>query len=329
MNRKVIWTLQSTLIQQDFDHSKIHAIKSNFLRAIIVVTPSMLASVMGRLPRFSYFCTEFLLMARTVYISIVCMLVWGATYAQTSPLASDEQEIRNERLIHFSQPVELRRWEITDDTVDEWKDWELVDNYSFGINRGALPMIADLESLHPYFRDKVLQLIRICRSKGIELALVETYRTHAKQTEYRTMGRRYTRTKAGHSKHQYGLAVDIVPMIDSLPQWKNYRLWRKIGPIGEQLGLRWGGRWSRLYDPCHFEWTGGLLSAELAKGKFPSVPKPDQYPCLEEDIKELRRHWKSWETEQAAAAVQLAKEKRERLIAAAAARLAARSGGQQ
>lgn len=289
----------------------------------------MFASVMGRVPRFSYFCTDFLGMARNSYISIVCILLGFSAQAQMLPLASDEKEFREERLINFSQPVSLRRWEILADTVDEWKDWELVDNYSFGINRGALPMIADLESLHPYFRDKVLELIRICRSKGIQLAVMETYRTHAKQKEYTSMGRRYTRSKVGHSKHQYGLAVDVVPLVDSVPQWRNTRLWRKIGTIGEQLGLRWGGRWSRLYDPCHFEWTGGVLSAELARGKVPTVPKPEQYPCLEQDLSELRRHWKAWDNEQAIAAVRLAKEKRERMIAAAAARSAARTGGQQ
>lgn len=205
----------------------------------------------------------FLAMARIVLVSIVCMLFpWAASsQAQTGVgmlVSSHEQEIRNSHLVHFTSTIDFRRWEYADDTLDEWREWEMVDNYHFGINRGSLSMIKDLESLHPYFRDKVIEMIRLCRAKGIELVVVETYRTHAKQTEYKRMGRRYTRTKAGQSKHQYGLAVDLVPVIDSIPQWKNYRLWRKIGPIGERLGFRWGGRWRRLYDPCHFEWTGGL-----------------------------------------------------------------------
>lgn len=241
-------------------------------------------------------------MARHLVFSIVCMSSVHVLSAQPIPLADVEHEVRGARLHNFSQPVQLHRWEIAVDTVDEWKQWEMVDNYSFGINRGRMSMIADLESLHPYFRDKVLELIRICKKKGIELAIVETYRTHAKQTEYRSMGRKYTRTRAGQSKHQYGLAIDVVPMLDSVPQWRNIRLWKKIGPIGERLGLRWGGRWHRLFDPGHFEWTGGVQTYELAKGNLPGVPKPEQYPCLEEDLRELRRHWKAWETEQSAIA---------------------------
>lgn len=183
---------------------------------------------------------------------------------------------------------------------DEWRDWHTVDNYFFGKNRGSLPMIADLESLHPYFKDKVVELIRVCEAAGIELAVVESYRTHAKQAEYFAMGKKYTRTAGGSSRHQYGLAVDVVPMIDSKPVWNNARLWKKIGLAGERLGLRWGGRWRIPYDPAHFEWLGGISSYQLAKGYLPSIPtsRLEAYPCLEEDLKTLRTYWEAWEVEQ-------------------------------
>jgi peptidoglycan L-alanyl-D-glutamate endopeptidase CwlK len=265
-------------------------------------------------------------MARVSWLSIVCILIYGSAAAQQVPLASEESEVRLERLTSFSQPVDFRFWEIVEDTADQWREWDMVDNYSFGINRGSLSMISDLESLHPYFRDKVLALIRECKAKGIHLAVVETYRTPAKQNEYKTMGRRYTRAKAGQSKHQYGLAVDVVPMIDSIPQWRNTRLWRKIGPIGERLGLRWGGRWRKLYDPAHFEWTGGLMAADLNKGKFPAIPRPQDYPCLEEDLKELRRHWKAWQVEQEVVAKRI---QREKLLATSAAGKLVLRGGEQ
>lgn len=240
-------------------------------------------------------------MAKSLIYLLGCIACVSA-YGQILPLSTSEKKSRDERLQNFSQPIQLRRWEIADDTIDAWRQWELVDNYSFGINRGPMSMIADLESLHPYFRDQVIELIRLCKLRGIELAIVETYRTPAKQAQYRSMGRRYTRTVAGRSKHQYGMAIDLVPIVNSVPQWRNVKLWRKIGPIGEQLGLRWGGRWSRLYDPGHFEWTGGLVSNHLAKGNFPTVPNPEAYPCLEEDLRALQRHWKAWETEQSAIA---------------------------
>jgi len=257
-------------------------------------------------------------MARTTVFLIIFVTLACISHAQHMPLSDDEQGFRNERIVHFTQPVTLRHWEIVADTIDEWKQWEMVHNYSFGVNRGSMSMVADLGSLHPYFRDKVLELIRVCKSQGIDLAVVETYRSHAKQTEYKKMGRRYTRANAGQSKHQYGLAIDVVPMVDSIPKWHNIRLWRKVGAAGERLGLRWGGRWRKLFDPAHFEWTGGLLSADLAKGRLPRVPHPEQYPCLDEDLRALRRRWKAWDSEQSAVAKAAAKSRLP--VASAAAR---------
>jgi hypothetical protein len=187
------------------------------------------------------------------------------------------------------------------DTVSSWSNWSFVENYAFGKNRGDLPMITDLNSLHPFFRDQVVELIKRCKAKGIELAVVEAYRTHAKQHEYKTMGKKYTSSGAGRSKHQYGLAVDVVPVVNSVPVWDNTALWRKVGVIGEKLGLRWGGRWRKPYDPGHFEWTGGLTSGHLSAGQLPLLPSfAERYPCLEEDIAILRNSWKAWETSQSA-----------------------------
>ena len=185
------------------------------------------------------------------------------------------------------------------DTVNGWKHWSFVENYTFGKDRGPLPMINDLNSLHPFFRDQIVELIKRCKAKGIELEIVETYRTHAKQHEYKSMGKKYTSFGAGRSRHQYGLAIDIVPIVNSVAVWDNIALWRKIGLVGEKLGLRWGGRWRNPYDPGHFEWTGGLTSYHLGVGKLPTLPIfAKRYPCLEEDLKILRKYWKEWETTQ-------------------------------
>ena len=185
------------------------------------------------------------------------------------------------------------------DTTDGWKEWTLVENYTFGKDRGAMSMITDLEALHPFFRDKIVKLIQNCKAQGIELAVVESYRTHAKQNEYKGMGRKFTNSGGGKSKHQYGLAVDLVPIVDSVAVWDNVALWKKVGVTGEKLGLRWGGRWRKPYDPGHFEWTGGLTSTHLAHGLLPVI-SDETHPCIHEDLRILKRYWKEWETAQSA-----------------------------
>ena len=193
----------------------------------------------------------------------------------------------------------LQQPEFKIDTIEVWKKWSLVDNYSFGKDRGSLPMITELNALHPYFRDKISELIQLCKLNGINLAVVETFRTRSKQNEYKSMGKKYTRSAGGSSKHQYGLAVDLVPIIDSAAVWDNVILWRKIGIVGEKLGLRWGGKWKYPYDPGHFEWSGGLTSNHFAAGVFPTIPTKENYPCIDDDIKLLKSYWAAWEIEQA------------------------------
>jgi|GEM_PF-1753517 len=220
-----------------------------------------------------------------------------------TPIVENPNESGTEIFRKASSFDSLRAAEVawfTPDTINGWKSWSLVSNNTFGKNRGEMQMIADVNALHPYFRDRVLDLIEKCRAKGIELAFVETFRTHAKQNEYKGMGKKYTRSGGGKSKHQYGLAVDVVPIVNGEAQWDNLVLWRKIGMIGEKLGLRWGGRWRHPFDPGHFEWTGGLNTTALSAGYKPFIVKEnDLYPCLEEDLKLLRKYWKEWETVQA------------------------------
>lgn len=214
---------------------------------------------------------------------------------EPTPYTSEHQQLVKELRQSLTPKVEPPAIPLQ----ENWETWQTVENYTFGKDRGSLPMIADLDALHPYFRDKITQLISICKAKGIELQLVETYRTHAKQNEYKNMGKKYTRSGGGHSKHQYGLAVDVVPIVDSVAQWDDYKLWKKVGTAGEQLGLRWGGRWRNPYDPGHFEWTGGLSSYHLSNGLLPRMPNSYHNPCLEEELAELNEGWQAWEAEQA------------------------------
>lgn len=183
------------------------------------------------------------------------------------------------------------------DSMLAWHEWELVDNYTFGKDRGSIQMITDLKALHPIFRDYIRQLISTCKKMGIELAVVESFRTATKQAEYFGMGKKFTRSAGGQSKHQYGLACDVVPIVHGEPRWDDKALWRKIGVAGEKLGLRWGGRWRSIYDPAHFEWTGGFSFVELSMGLQP-IQKVSSYPCLKEDVYRLKKFWYAWEEKQ-------------------------------
>lgn len=245
-------------------------------------------------------------MRRLSLFFLFLAFVTGASAQGTSTTFLDAQPYTEEYARNLSELLKsfesLPEIEVAVDTIDLWLKWATVENYTFGKNRGSMSMITDLGALHPFFRDKAIQLIAACREKGIELAIVETFRTVAKQDEYKSMGKKYTRSGGGHSKHQYGLAIDVVPVMGDSAMWHNELLWKKIGMAGEKIGMRWGGRWRHPYDPGHFEWTAGLNSYQLSQGVYPKMPAPQEYPCVEEDLVRLQKYWKAWETEQSSVA---------------------------
>lgn len=109
-----------------------------------------------------------------------------------------------------------------------------------------------LEFLQQPFRDSVILFLKDCEVKGIDLLIVETYRTPERQDKLKKRGR--SRLRGDQSKHQYGLAIDVVPIVNNRMVWYNRKLWLKIGKMGEKRGLRWGGRWRKFWDPGHFEY---------------------------------------------------------------------------
>jgi hypothetical protein len=70
--------------------------------------------------------------------------------------------------------------------------------------------------------------------------------------------------------HGFGLAYDVVPIVDGEADWDNDKLWQIAEEEGKKLGLTWGGDWKSIVDKPHFEYTGGLKSADLRDGKRPS-----------------------------------------------------------
>ena len=65
---------------------------------------------------------------------------------------------------------------------------------------------------------------------------------------------RKTVTWTLESKHLIGLAIDICPSKDGKTFWWNAPadVWSRIGEIGKQSGLKWGGDWQNKDSP-HFE----------------------------------------------------------------------------
>ena len=140
------------------------------------------------------------------------------------------------------------------------------------------------------FRLKVNELVRICSSEGVEIHPYCGLRTCAEQAKlFRKtrsrkdieqkmqslrdrglpelaavlelvgpqegiLGQHVTKAGPGESWHQYGRAVDCVPLVggkamwsDAAPEWKIY------GIVANQLGLTWAGDWVSFKEFPHVQ----------------------------------------------------------------------------
>jgi peptidoglycan L-alanyl-D-glutamate endopeptidase CwlK len=72
-------------------------------------------------------------------------------------------------------------------------------------------------------------------------------------------GPHVTNAAPGMSVHQYGLAIDAVPMRGGKPVWgtkdeNDMALWQQYGAIAaDELGLEWAGRWNHFREFPHVQ----------------------------------------------------------------------------
>jgi peptidoglycan L-alanyl-D-glutamate endopeptidase CwlK len=104
-----------------------------------------------------------------------------------------------------------------------------------------------LDDLNPEIRPLVDDFLSACSVAGLDVLVTCTLRSNAEQAALYAQGRTapghvVTDAPAGHSAHNFGLAIDIVPMVNGKPDWKGSDpVWKQIGQIGVAAGLQWAG----------------------------------------------------------------------------------------
>lgn len=114
--------------------------------------------------------------------------------------------------------------------------------------------VTRLSTLHPDKRKNFQNFIEDCENTlGITIRITQALRTFSEQDALYAQGRTtkgaiVTAAKGGQSWHCFGLAIDIVPIINGAIDW-NYD-YSKLNAIGVKYGLTWGHPWK---DNDHFE----------------------------------------------------------------------------
>jgi peptidoglycan L-alanyl-D-glutamate endopeptidase CwlK len=137
-----------------------------------------------------------------------------------------------------------------------------------------------LDKVHPELANRVRTLINNLAERGMQVEVVQGFRTFAEQQALFEQGRSrpgpvVTRARAGQSNHNYGLAVDLCPFTDGQPNWNApLSSWTSIGTEAEKLGLEWGGDWKKFVDKPHVQLPGLSIAQCFSlfnRGKLPAV----------------------------------------------------------
>jgi peptidoglycan L-alanyl-D-glutamate endopeptidase CwlK len=132
-----------------------------------------------------------------------------------------------------------------------------------------------IELLHPALREEAKQIYaEICeRLTGrATCRFAYTLRTFAEQDALYNQKPKVTKAKGGQSYHNYGLAVDIVLLLndgksaswDTVTDFDGDGLadWQEAVYVFGLFGWDWGGNWKTFPDKPHFQKTFGLTISE-------------------------------------------------------------------
>ena len=121
-------------------------------------------------------------------------------------------------------------------------------------------MSRDLDDLNPAFLAVVEPWLADCHAAGMDILVTCTLRTNEEQAALYAQGRTapgriVTNAQPGQSAHNYGLGVDIVPIVNGKPEWTGEDpIWRQIANFAEARGLEWLGEPSSPFkEECHFQ----------------------------------------------------------------------------
>lgn len=132
-----------------------------------------------------------------------------------------------------------------------------------------------IETAHPAIREQLANIYKdicalltgraICR-------FTHVFRSFEEQDALYNKHPRVTNARAGQSYHNYGLAVDIVLIVDGKTAvWdtktdfdgdKNAD-WMEVVEVFKKYGWEWGGDWKSFKDYPHFEKTFGKSTKQL------------------------------------------------------------------
>ncbi|HET7628625.1 MAG TPA: peptidoglycan-binding protein [Bacillales bacterium] len=135
------------------------------------------------------------------------------------------------------------------------------------------PSSSDIASLHPTVAAQARRFLRLTRENGLNVRIANAFRSWNEQDRLYARGRTepgriVTNAMGGDSFHNWGLAFDAYPIVNGRVS-NDLNLYRRMGRLGQQAGLEWGGTFRSIKDFPHFQNTFRLNTWDLLNGVRP------------------------------------------------------------
>jgi len=135
------------------------------------------------------------------------------------------------------------------------------------------PSSSDLSSLNPYVALLARRFLDLTRANHLDVRIYTAFRSWEEQDQLFAQGRWLpgnvvTNARGGDSYHNWGLAFDAAPYENGIESNDTEKFIR-MGHLGQQVGLQWGGTFKTLVDYPHFQYAFGLNTWDFLNGVRP------------------------------------------------------------
>ena len=134
----------------------------------------------------------------------------------------------------------------------------------------------NINELHPELQEKVEKLKTACEDLGLKIGISECLRTKEEQDSLYAKGRTApgsivtnARGSTYSSMHQWGVAFDFFRNDGCGAYNTADGFFEKVGAVGKEIGLMWGGDFKSIKDMPHFQlpdWGSGPATLKSLYG---------------------------------------------------------------
>lgn len=130
-----------------------------------------------------------------------------------------------------------------------------------------------INKLLPTVREAAKKALAELDKAGVKYLITCTYRTREEQAALyaqgrTTPGKKVTNAKPGQSFHEYGVALDIYPVVNGKIDFAGSHLaiWKQIAAAFKKYGFEWAYEWKTFKEMPHFQMTKGNPLSYFQKG---------------------------------------------------------------